>query len=162
MSKGCRPAQWYWYQFRVGNEVSPIGRTRTAPATGDRLNQFRFAFANCQNYEQGYYTAHKHLAEEDINLVIHLGDYIYEGAPQANRPRIHNGSGEPVDVEGYRNRYALYKSDPNLQAAHASFPWIVTWDDHEVDNNYANDIPQDPELQSRDEFLLRRAAAYQV
>ena len=160
--KGLRSGQWYWYQFRVGNEVSPVGRTRTAPERGDRIDQFRFAFANCQNYEQGYYTAYKHLAQEDINLVIHLGDYMYEGAPQRDRPRIHNGSGEPLDVEGYRNRYALYKSDPNLQAAHASFPWIVTWDDHEVDNNYASDIPQDPELQSRDEFLLRRAAAYQV
>jgi alkaline phosphatase D len=94
-----------------------------------------------------------------LDLVIHLGDYIYEGGPLPNRPRIHNGP-EPVTLVDYRNRYALYKSDPDLRQAHAVFPWIVTWDDHEVDNNYANDIDQDgspPEV-----FLARRAQAYQA
>lgn len=158
---GLRPATWYWYQFRVGNEVSPIGRTRTAPAMGDRVNRFRFAFASCQNWQQGYYTAYKYMAQEDLDLVVHLGDYIYEGGVSATAVRPHNGP-EPYTVEEYRNRYALYKSDPNLQAAHAAFPWLVTWDDHEVDNNYADEIPQDPELQSREDFLRRRAAAYQV
>jgi len=159
---GLRPACWYWYQFKVGSEVSPIGRTRTAPEPRDRLNRFRFAFASCQNWEQGYYTAYKYMAEEDLDLVVHLGDYIYEGAPNNRALRPHSGDDEPYTVEEYRNRYAQYKSDPNLQATHAAFPWIVTWDDHEVDNNYADGIPQDPELQSREDFLARRAAAYQV
>ncbi len=160
--EGLRPAQWYWYQFRVGSEVSLIGRTRTAPGFGYRTDQFRFAFASCQNWQNGYYTAYKYMAQEDLDLVVHLGDYIYEGAPTPSAVRQHDGSGEPITVEGYRNRYALYKSDPNLQAAHAAFPWITTWDDHEVDNNYASDVPQDPALQSREAFLARRAAAYQV
>lgn len=160
--EGLRPAQWYWYQFRVGSEVSPIGRTRTAPGFGYRLDRFRFAFASCQNWEQGYYAAYKHMAEEDLDLVVHLGDYIYEGRPNLQALRSHEGTGEPITVEQYRNRYAQYKSDPHLQAAHAAFPWIVTWDDHEVDNNWADEIPQDPEQQSRAEFLERRAAAFQA
>ncbi len=160
--EGLRPATWYWYQFRVGNEVSPIGRTRTAPGFGYRTDRFCFAFASCQNWQNGYYTAYKYMAQEDLDLVVHLGDYIYEGAPSPSAVRQHDGNGEPTTVEGYRNRYALYKSDQNLQAAHAAFPWITTWDDHEVDNNYASDVPQDPALQSREAFLARRAAAYQV
>jgi alkaline phosphatase D len=160
--QGLRPATWYWYRFRVGNEVSPIGRTRTAPGFGDRTDRFRFAFASCQNWQSGYYAAYKHMAEEDLDLVVHLGDYIYEGAPSANSLRPHEGTGEPITLEGYRNRHAQYKSDTNLQATHAAFPWVVTWDDHEVDNNWADEIPQDPQLQSREAFLARRAAAFQA
>jgi alkaline phosphatase D len=158
---GLQPARWYWYQFKVGNEYSPIGRTRTAPAPRDRVNRLRFAFASCQNWQQGYYTAYQYMAQDDLDLVVHLGDYIYEGGVAANPVRPHNGP-EIYTLEDYRNRYALYKSDPNLQAAHAAFPWLVTWDDHEVDNNYADEVPQDPELQSTEDFLRRRAIAYQV
>ncbi len=157
--RGLRPGQWYWYQFKVGNEVSQIGRTRTAPARGDFSNQLRFAFASCQDWQNGYFTAYKHMAEEDLDLVVHLGDYIYEYGPQAGGPRQHN-SDEILTLEDYRNRYALYKTDPNLQAVHANFPWIVTWDDHEVDNNYAGAIAEDD--QSQQEFLVRRANAYQA
>lgn len=153
------PGRWYWYQFKVGNEVSPIGHTRTTPTWGDRVKQLRFAFASCQDWQNGYYPAYKHMAEEDLDLVVHLGDYIYEYGPQPGGPRQHN-SPEIVTLNDYRNRYALYKTDPNLQAAHAAFPWAVTWDDHEVDNNYADEIPEDN--QSRQEFLLRRANAYQA
>ena len=161
-AQGLRPATWYWYQFRVGNEVSPIGRTRTAPRFGDRTDSFRFAFASCQNWEQGYFAAYKHMAQEDLDLVVHLGDYIYEGQPNPQALRPHEGTGEPITIEQYRNRYAQYKSDPNLQAAHAAFPWIVTWDDHELDNNWADEIPQDPEQQPKENFLKRRAAAFQA
>ncbi len=157
--RGLNPASWYWYRFTVGAAVSPIGRTRTAPALTARLDQLNFAFASCQHYETGYFTAYKHMADEQLDLVVHLGDYIYEGGPAANRTRKHNGP-EIVSLVDYRNRYALYKSDPHLKLAHAAFPWIVTWDDHEVDNNYANDIPEDK--QSRAAFLERRAAAYQA
>ncbi|HEY9783592.1 MAG TPA: alkaline phosphatase [Leptolyngbyaceae cyanobacterium] len=157
--KGLRPARWYWYQFRVGNEVSPIGRTRTAPERGDRINQFRFAFVNCQDWENGYYTAYQNMTEEDLDLVVHLGDYIYEYGPQPGKPRQHN-SPEIVSLADYRNRHAQYKTDSNLQAVHAAFPWIVTWDDHEVENNYANDISENND--PAQEFLLRRSAAYQA
>ncbi|MBD2097528.1 alkaline phosphatase [Trichocoleus sp. FACHB-591] len=157
--EGLQPDRWYWYQFQVGKEISPIGRTRTAPALGDRLARLRFAFASCQDWQNGYYTAYKHLAEENLDLVLHLGDYIYEYGPEAGKPRQHNGP-EIASLEDYRNRHALYKTDPNLQAAHANFPWIVTWDDHEVDNNYADAIPEDG--QSQQAFLSRRANAYRA
>ena len=157
--RGLEPNRWYWYQFKVGNEVSPIGHTRTTPDWGDRVKQLRFAFASCQDWQNGYYSAYKHMAEEDLDLVVHLGDYIYEYGPQPGGPRQHN-SPEIITLNDYRSRYALYKTDPNLQAAHAAFPWAVTWDDHEVDNNYADEIPEDD--QSRQEFLLRRANAYQA
>lgn len=157
--RGLEPAKWYWYQFKVGNEVSPIGRTRTAPALGDRVAQFRFAFASCQDWQNGYYPAYRGMAQEELDLVVHLGDYIYEYGPETEGPRQHN-SPEIVTLADYRNRYALYKTDLNLQAAHAAFPWIVTWDDHEVDNNYANLIPEDDQTQQ--EFLRRRANAYQA
>jgi alkaline phosphatase D len=158
-ARGLEPGRWYWYRFMVGDAVSPVGRTRAAPALGARLDHLRFAFASCQHYEAGFFTAYKHLASEDLDLVVHLGDYIYEGAPVAGRPRQHN-SPEIISLEDYRNRYALYKSDPNLKLAHAAFPWIVTWDDHEVDNNYAGGVPEDN--QSRRAFLERRARAYQA
>lgn len=141
--EGLQPSRWYWYQFKVGNELSPIGRTRTAPNPRDHVNRFRFAFASCQNWQQGYFTPYKYMAQEDLDLVVHLGDYIYEGGVSATAVRQHNGP-EPYTLEEYRNRHALYKTDPNLQATHAAFPWIVTWDDHEVDNNYADEVPQDP------------------
>jgi alkaline phosphatase D len=119
----------------------------------------RFAFTACQQYEQGYYTAYRHMVRENLDLVLHLGDYIYESSWGSNHVRKH-GAEEPYTLDEYRNRYALYKSDPDLQFAHAAFPWLVTWDDHEVDNDYANDRSQD--LDPRDAFLLRRAAAYQA
>ncbi len=153
------PERWYWYQFKAGNEVSNIGRTRTASARSARVSEFRFGFVNCQDWQNGYYTAYQHLAEEELDLVVHLGDYIYEYGPLPNGPRQHN-SPEIVTLADYRNRHALYKTDLNLQAAHAAFPWIVTWDDHEVENNYASLIPE--ENQSQEAFVTRRANAYQA
>jgi alkaline phosphatase D len=161
-AQGLQPARWYWYRFRVGNQVSPVGRTRTAPAAGADVNRFRFAFASCQNWQQGFYAAYNSMAKEDLDLVVHLGDYIYEGSPNPNAIRRHEGTGEPFTLVQYRNRHAQYKTDPSLQAAHAAFPWAVTWDDHEVDNNWADEIPQDPQLQSREVFLARRIAAFQA
>lgn len=157
---GLEPARTYWYQFRAGGELSPIGRTRTAPATGARLERMDFAFASCQQWQTGYFTAYRHMAEEDLDLVVHLGDYIYEGGVSAAAVRPHN-SPEILTLEDYRNRYALYKSDPDLQAAHAAFPWIVTWDDHEVENNYAGDTSENIG-EDKGEFLRRRATAYQA
>jgi alkaline phosphatase D len=156
---GLRPDRWYWYRFRTGSEESPIGRTRTLPAADADVDRLRFAFASCQNYEQGLFTAYRHLAHEDTDIVFHLGDYIYEGPGIDGRVRKHLGL-EIVALDDYRRRYAQYKSDPDLQAAHAALPWFVTWDDHEVDNNYAAEISE--RLDPADLFLLRRAAAYQA
>ncbi|MBW4674342.1 MAG: alkaline phosphatase [Desmonostoc geniculatum HA4340-LM1] len=157
--RGLDPNLWYWYQFQAGREVSPIGRTRTAPAFYGSISQLNFAFVSCQDWQNGYYTAYRHLAEENLDLVVHLGDYIYEYGPQPGGPRQHN-SPEIITLADYRNRHALYKTDPNLQAAHGAFPWIFTWDDHEVDNNYANLIPEDN--QTQEAFKKRRANAYQA
>jgi alkaline phosphatase D len=156
------PDRWYWYQFSVGdgpNRVtSPIGRTKTAPAADAAPNDFRFAFVSCQKYESGYYTAVNHLCEEDLSLVLHLGDYIYETGPHESvRPMPLKTS---ITLEDYRARYAFYKMDPALKQVHAQFPWAVVPDDHEVANNYAGFIP---EKQSQVQgFVERRAAAYRA
>jgi len=163
--RGLSPERWYWYRFRAGREVSPIGRTRTAPAAGAKVDHLRFAFASCQQWRDGFYTPHSHLAEEDLDLVVFLGDYIYESRPSGGpRPDVvaPHLDPEPFTVDEYRRRYALYRLDPDLQAAHARFPWVVTLDDHEVDNNWADEIPQDPDVQSPEQFLARRAAAFQA
>lgn len=162
--EGLQPFREYWYQFECGGVTSPVGRTRTAPAAGQSPDALAFAFASCQNWGNGHYAAYRHMAEQDLDVVFHLGDYIYEGNIRQDNFREVNLPAavrrEPMDVDGYRLRYALYKLDPLLQAAHAAAPFVVTWDDHEVENNYAKDIDQngsDPK-----EFLKRRAAAYQV
>ncbi|MDQ3319520.1 MAG: alkaline phosphatase D family protein [Actinomycetota bacterium] len=161
---GLRPARRYFYRFKAGADTSPVGRTSTVPQLGRAVRELTFAFASCQQFEHGYYTAYRHMAREDLDLVVHLGDYIYEYGPNRyNAPggnvRRHN-SREPTKLAGYRRRHALYRDDSNLKAAHAAFPWVVTWDDHEVENNYADDIAQHGG--SREYFLRRRAAAYQA
>ncbi|MFJ8712453.1 alkaline phosphatase D family protein [Streptomyces violaceus] len=158
----------YYYRFRVGRWVSPAGRTRTAPGPGSRVSGLTLAAVSCQAYHDGYYTPYAHLAADDVDLVFHLGDYLYEYAVNSaggqrkytdrTLPDLFNR--ETLTLEDYRLRYALYKSDPDLSAAHAAHPFVVTWDDHETENNYADEIPENdvpPE-----EFLLRRAAAYRA
>lgn len=157
---GLRPGRWYWYQFKAGNEVSPKGRSRTLPEETSLPERLRFAFASCQHYEAGLYTAYEHMRREDVDLVFHLGDYIYEGPARDNFVRRHN-SKEIFSVDDYRNRYALYKTDPALQAMHAAAPWFVTWDDHEVNNNYAGLIPQE-KAANPIPFAQRRANAYKA
>jgi len=158
--EGLKPARTYWYQFHAAGETSPTGRTRTAPARHTMPDSFRFAFASCQHWETGYFTPLKHIAADDVHAVVHLGDYIYEGGAARNKPRRHN-SAEVVTLNEYRNRYALYKTDPDLQAAHAAHPWLVTWDDHEFDNNYAGDVSEQANTDPK-EFLKRRADAYKA
>jgi alkaline phosphatase D len=159
---GLEPAREYWYRFRAGSEISRVGRTLTAPPAGAQAQQVRFAVCGCNHYEMGYFTAFRRIAEENFDFVFHTGDYIYEyrGEPGRNdRTRMHPPQ-ECFTLVDYRNRYALYKTDRDLAAAHASAPWIVTFDDHEVSNNYAGDFDENgtpPEL-----FVLRRAAAYQA
>ncbi|PSP64234.1 alkaline phosphatase, partial [Halobacteriales archaeon QH_8_64_26] len=157
--KGLEPATEYYYQFEAASEHSLVGRTKTAPAAGTSPGAFEFAFASCQNYPFGYYTPHRHLAEEELDLVVHLGDYIYEGGAGGPLGRDHEPSTYCQTLSDYRTRYAQYKTDPALQAAHAACPWIVTWDDHEVVNNYADDEYRDV---SSEALLRRRANAYQA
>ncbi|KQW63516.1 alkaline phosphatase [Variovorax sp. Root411] len=158
--QGLRPGRPYWYRFTAAGAHSPIGRTRTAPADTDDASQpLRFAFASCQQYEQGYYAAYRDMAAQPLDLVVHLGDYIYESSWGSRHVRRHEG-GIPTQLAGFRDRYALYKTDPHLQAAHAAFPWLVTWDDHEVANDYANDVS--PRTIDPAQFLAIRAAAYQA
>lgn len=157
--EGLRAGREYFYRFVAGGEASPVGRTKTAPSLDATVGRFDFAFLSCQHYEHGYYTALRHLAEERLDLVVHLGDYIYEGPAQPGYPRRHEGP-EVVDLDGYRSRYTTYRLDGDLQAAHAAAPWAVTLDDHEVDNNWAGGAPNDD--QSPEAFLLRRAAAFQA
>jgi alkaline phosphatase D len=155
---GLEPGRAYWYRFRAAGHLSRVGRTRTAPDPGRPLGRLDLAVVSCQSWESGFYTAYRHLAEDDVDLVLHLGDYIYENAPRPGRPRIHRG-GEATDLPSYRARHALYKTDPDLQAAHARHPFLVTFDDHEVQNNHAGRHPAtgDPAA-----FLRRRTAAYRA
>jgi len=159
-AEGLRPDRWYFYQFKVGNETSAVGRTRTAPALGTTPDRLRFAFASCQHYETGLFTAYEHMAKKPLDLVVHLGDYIYDGAGRDRQVRRHTEE-DIVTLEACRNRHAQYKTDEHLQATHAAFPWLVTWDDHEVDNNYAGETSQDRDV-SAAELLARRAHAYRA
>ena len=158
--EGLRPDRWYFYQFKAGGETSPVGRTRTAPAAGATPERLRFAFASCQHFESGLFTAYEHMAKAPLDLAIHLGDYIYEGRGGKNGVRSHVGN-EIKSLADYRTRHAQYKTDPHLQAAHAAFPWLVTWDDHEFDNNCAGSISEEAGVDPVD-FLKRRANAYRA
>ena len=156
---GLQPETQYWYRFKWGTAISRVGRTRTAPAAGSSPPAFCFAFVSCQNYTTGYFPAFADLArQDDVELVVHLGDYIYEGPGAADGVREHVPQAELLSLSDYRTRHAQYRTDPDLQQAHASFPWLMTWDDHEFDNNYA-DLDLDPN-QPLETVAARRAAAY--
>jgi alkaline phosphatase D len=158
---GLQPDRWYFYRFTSMDATSPVGRARTAPAA-DALRPLRFGVVSCNHWEAGLYTAYNHLSREEVDLVTHLGDYIYEYGPtnSANAPRRH-ASAEVRTLDQYRARYAQYKTDPMFQAAHARCPWILTWDDHEVDNNYAGLVGENV-MESEEQMRARRAAAYQA
>lgn len=159
--KGLQPDRWYWYRFQAGDAKSPAGRTRTMPLETELPDQLKFAFASCQNYESGLFTAYEQMAQDDVDLVFHLGDYIYERENRKkNTVRAHFGP-EIETLEHYRTRHSQYRSDPLLHGMHAKCPWIVTWDDHEFDNNCAGDISEESQVDPV-EFLLRRANAYQA
>lgn len=153
---GLDSARWYWYRFRALGQQSPAGRTRTAPAPDARAS-LDFAITSCQRFDVGHYAAWRHVAGEELDLVLFLGDYIYEYGSKPNAVRPVEG-GPVHTLEQYRARYATHKSDPALQAAHAAAPWLLVWDDHEVGNDYAG-------LQGHDlepAFKGRRAAAYRA
>ena len=162
---GLEPATHYYYRFKNGDYTSPTGRTKTAWAASDSQvpSSMKFALASCQHWESGYYTAYGHMANQDLDLVVHVGDYIYEGAPSGgNVLRKHSAVADPSwgcnTLADYRNRHAQYKTDRHLQAAHAAHPWVVVWDDHEVENDYVGTNS----WYRQSDFANRRAAAYQA
>ncbi|KFC69038.1 Twin-arginine translocation pathway signal precursor [Bosea sp. LC85] len=161
---GLEPGRSYWYRFRAENTESPIGRTRTAPAPGQQVSRLRFAAAACQHWMYGNWAAYHRMADEDLDFVLHLGDYIYE-APSSSQAAVRQKVRDvPIDVPktlaDYRRMHSWYKTDPAIQSAHSAFPWIAIWDDHDVENDYAgNQAPGRPPAAA---FLRQRAAAYQA
>ncbi len=158
--EGLKADAWYWYQFHCGGASSPVGRTRTMPLATASPERLKFAFASCQNYEDGLFTAYRHMAKEDLDLVVHLGDYIYEGGAHDNQVRRHLGA-KLKTLADYRIRHSLYRTDSLLQLMHVRCPWVVTWDDHEFEGNYANATSKEKGVNPA-EFLKRRASAYQA
>ncbi len=154
------PDRWYFYRFMAGDAVSAVGRTRTFPAPHAVAQKLRLAYASCQRWEHGYFSAWRHMREENLDAVLFLGDYIYEYPSAAKAVRLPD-AGWVLTLDDYRRRYALYKGEAELQAMHAACPWLVTWDDHEVQNDYAGLMAGDSGPMVAD-FAGRRAAAYQA
>jgi alkaline phosphatase D len=164
---GLRAGREYFYRFKTGRWTSPVGRTVTAPQPRSMPRELRMAFASCSQYEHGYFTAYRHMAASRPDLILHLGDYQYEykakvyNSPDGN-VRDHQGP-ETVTLANYRQRHAQYKADPDLQAAHMAAPWLVVWDDHETENNWADEVPEaNSDTPNPADFLARRAAAFQA
>ncbi len=162
-AQALRPSSEYFYRFEVAGHVSPVGRTRTAPALGSAVAAVSFATVSCQAYDYGFFTSYPHIVEDDPDFVLHLGDYVYEygvGPTSGNRntpaPEIVRTA--PHTLEEWRATHALYKQDPSLQEAHHRLPFVVTWDDHEYFNDYAGGSPPPPNGGPSPE----RAAAYQA
>jgi alkaline phosphatase D len=158
--RGLESDRWYFYRFIAGGIASPVGRTRTLPAPDAVVPQWRLAYASCQRWEHGYFSAYRHMRDENPDAVLFLGDYVYEYPTAARAVRVPSG-GWVLTLDDYRRRYALHKGEADLQAMHAACPWIVTWDDHEVQNDYAGLQPGDSGPAVAD-FRTRRAAAYQA
>ena len=162
---GLEANRWYFYRFRLGKSVSRTGRARTLPAPDTALDKLRLSYASCAHFEHGFFTAYKFMAEDQPDLILHLGDYIYEGSWGTRRVRLFEPE-ETVTLAQYRRRYATYRTDPDLQRAHAAAPWVVVFDDHEVQNDFAGDISQDAvcagAAYNQAAFHARRMAAYQA
>ena len=165
LAQGLEAGRWYYYRCHCQGQTSATGRTRTAPAAGAAVAQLRLVYASCQRWEHGYYAAWRHAREDDPDLVVFLGDYIYEYASPASAAKqksSHLARLQPLvhaaTLQDYRDRYALHKSDPDLQAMHAHCPWLVTWDDHEVEDNYVGDYG----VGKTQAFVAKRMAAYQA
>ncbi|MFI5401274.1 MAG: alkaline phosphatase D family protein [SAR324 cluster bacterium] len=159
--KGLQPGRAYWYRFASGEAQSRAGRAVTLPAPQASPEGLRFGFVSCANYELGYFSAYRHLADDRPDLVLFLGDYIYEYvAPAAVKVRQHSDGVEAATLPTYRNRYAQYRLDSDLQRLHADTTSLLTWDDHEVQNDYAGQYAQSFDDPAK--FLIRRAAAYRA
>jgi len=128
--------RWYFYRFMAGDFISPVGRTRTFPLPDAAVAKLRLGYASCQKWEDGFFSAWRHMRDENLDAVMFLGDYIYEYPAKNGKVRTPSG-GWVLSLDDYRQRYALYKGEAELQAMHAACPWLMTWDDHEVQNDYA-------------------------
>lgn len=166
-----RPGTEYYYRFLCRNEVSPVGRTRTAPAANAAVPSLRFGLCSCSNFEGGFFSAYRHLAglaqRDRLDFILHVGDYIYEYQPGAYGPgaaigRVHSPASEILTLEDYRQRHAQYKADPDLQALHAAAPFICTWDDHEVTNDAYEDGAENHQPDTEGDYLERRNRAYRA
>jgi alkaline phosphatase D len=159
--KDLRPDRWYWYRFMAGDATSPMGRTRTMPRPNSLPEQLKFAVTSCQSFEAGLFTGYEQMKADQPDLVFHLGDYIYEyESGRLGDVRTHIGP-EIESINDYRVRYSQYRGDPLLHEMHAACPWFVTWDDHEFDNNFANGVSEEADVDPV-AFLKRRANAAQV
>lgn len=152
--------RWYFYRFQIGDAQSTVGRTRTLPHPEAVVQKLRVAYASCQRWEHGYFSAYDHMCQENLDMVLFLGDYIYEYAGAANAVRLPTG-GWVNSLSDYRDRYALHKSEKGLQAMHAQCPWLITWDDHEVSNDYAG-LERGQSGNISIDFAAQRARAYQA
>ena len=161
----------YWYRFRAEGQTSPVGATQTAPNDPQQVHALRFALVSCSNYTGGYFGAYRSIARrDDLDFVLHVGDYIYEYGNGADRygpaelagKRDAKPATETIDLAGYRLRHALHKADPDLQAAHNRHPFITIFDDHEVANNTWNSGAENHTPGTEGNFFRRRAQAYQA
>ncbi|WP_163510418.1 alkaline phosphatase D family protein [Fodinicola acaciae] len=135
--RGLAAGTEYYYRFKTGEHVSPVGRTKTAPAAGVEPASVTFAMASCAHFEEGWYHAYRGIANDDPDLVLFLGDYMYEKqSGQSTKVRGYVDFDETDTLDEYRVRYAQHKTDPYLQAAHAAAPWLAVFDDHELKNNW--------------------------
>ncbi|RZS37092.1 alkaline phosphatase D [Herbihabitans rhizosphaerae] len=157
---GLEAGTEYFYRFRAEGDYSMVGRTRTAPAPGT-LGELTMCFASCSHFGQGYFTAYRRMAEDNPGLILHLGDYQYEYTAGDKDVRKVLGP-ETTALAGYRQRHGQYKTDVDLQAAHAVAPWLVVWDDHEVENNWADEKPEDSSQTPGEKFLPRRRDAFKA
>lgn len=165
---GLSPGTAYWYRFTYGGTASPVGRTRTAPAPSARPARLRMAVVSCANLQAGWFSAYRHLAaRRDLDVVVHLGDYLYEYAPGEYQARDvvvrpHEPAREMVTLADYRRRHAQYKTDPDLQALHALAPWVITWDDHESANDAWSGGAENHTEGAEGTWSARRAASQQA
>jgi len=166
---GLAPQTWYFYRFTVGSATSPVGRTRTAPDEGSSPDHLRLGVVSCANLQAGWFSAYRHLAaRDDLHAILHLGDYLYEYGPgeygygRSNVDiRPHDPAKEMVELADYRRRHAQYKQDRDLQALHARYPFIVTWDDHEVTNDAWRDGAENHQPEEGD-YRARRARSHRA
>jgi len=169
--RGLRPYTRYFYRFRTQGDTSVVGRTQTAPDERFRTHALRFGLVSCSNYTGGYFGAYRSLGErDDLDFVLHVGDYIYEYGNGSDRYGPDSLVGvrdavpatETIDLQGYRLRHALHKADPDLQLAHRRHPWITIFDDHEVTNNAWARGAENHTPGAEGDFLRRRRQAYEA
>ncbi|HYF44569.1 MAG TPA: alkaline phosphatase D family protein, partial [Acidimicrobiales bacterium] len=161
---GLQPGAEFFYRFMVGDDESPVGRAITMPGPGTVPDRFLLGQVSCAQWGDGFYAAYRDLAESGVDLVVCLGDYLYERGPATRADgAVRRGQLVAETLDDYRQLYALYRSDEDLQAAHLAAPWAIVWDDHEASNDYVGDRPDvDSESRTPEAFAERRAAAYRA